>query len=77
MMKPALFSLLILASASAAEEPSKGVLTNLVEGIASALDLEYAQPGSRAGGLPVLLPAACGRREEEEVAIDVCAIARV
>ena len=25
------------------------------------------------GGLPVLLPAACGRRrEEEEVAIDVC-----
>ena len=49
-MKLALLSLLILASASAAEEPSKGVLTNLVEGIASALDLEYAQPGSRAGG---------------------------
>ena len=47
-MKPALLSLLILASAAA--EPSKGVLTNLVEGIASAGGLEYAQPGSRAGG---------------------------
>ena len=46
----AVLSFLIFASASATEEPSKGVLTNLVEGIASALDLEYAQPGSRAGG---------------------------
>ena len=49
-MKPALYTLLILASTIAAEEPSKGVLTNLVEGIVSAGGLEYAQPGSRAGG---------------------------